>query len=55
MTRAHREFAFGTLLPGVEARISRLNAAVTASRRGLRNRITRLWKGAGGEEGASDK
>lgn len=41
-----REFVSRTLLPRLEERISRLNAAITATRRGLRNRLNRFWKGA---------
>ncbi len=35
-----------TLLPRLEERLGRLNASTTAARRGLRNRLTRLWRGA---------
>ena len=41
-----RKLAVQTLLPKLEERIGRLNAGITTARRGLRNRITRLWKGA---------
>ncbi len=41
-----REFVSRTLLPRLEDRIARLNAAITATRRGLRNRLNRFWKGA---------
>ncbi|KAG2489318.1 hypothetical protein HYH03_012150 [Edaphochlamys debaryana] len=41
-----RDFAGRTLLPKLEERISRLNAAITATRRGLRNRLNRFWKGS---------
>ena len=39
----HR-FASQTLLPRIEERANRLNAGITGARRGLKNRITRLWK-----------
>ncbi len=39
------------LLPRLEERVAKLNAAVTAARRGLRNRITRLWKGVAEDVG----
>ena len=45
-----REFAVRTLLPKLEERISKLNAGITATRRGLRNRITRLWKGVADDQ-----
>jgi hypothetical protein len=35
-----------TLLPRLEERMARLNASITATRKGLRNRLNRLWKGA---------
>ncbi|KAG2449122.1 hypothetical protein HYH02_005870 [Chlamydomonas schloesseri] len=41
-----REFMCRTLLPKLEDRIARLNASITAARRGLRNRLNRFWKGA---------
>lgn len=41
-----REFLCRTLLPKLEDRIARLNASITAARRGLRNRLNRFWKGA---------
>ncbi|GIL73935.1 hypothetical protein Vretimale_5119 [Volvox reticuliferus] len=40
-----REFVSRTLLPKLEERIARLNASITATRRGLRNRLNRFWKG----------
>lgn len=52
---ALREFASRTLLPKLEERCAKLNAGITATRRGLRNRITRLWKGGATDEAASDK
>ena len=39
----HR-FSTLTLLPRIEERANRLNAGITAARRGLKNRFTRLWK-----------
>ncbi|KAJ9512929.1 hypothetical protein QJQ45_029048, partial [Haematococcus lacustris] len=42
------------LLPRLEDRLARLNAGITATRRGLRNRLTRFWKGAA-EETSTDK
>ena len=54
LARFVREFATRTLLPKLEDRVAKLNAGITATRRGLRNRITRLWKGAG-DEAQSDK
>ena len=41
-----RKFALQSLLPRLEERIGRLNAGITMARRGLKNVITRLWKGA---------
>lgn len=49
-----KEVALRTLLPRLEERLAKLNAGITATRRGLRNRITRLWKGTA-DEGAADK
>ncbi|KAI8476140.1 MAG: ER-golgi trafficking TRAPP I complex 85 kDa subunit-domain-containing protein [Monoraphidium minutum] len=47
-----RDFTQGCLLPKLEERVSRLNLSVTATRKGLRNRLTRLWKaGTGTAEG----
>jgi hypothetical protein len=43
--------AAGTLLPRLEERLTRLDAAVTASRRGLGNRLRRFLK-AGGASGS---
>jgi hypothetical protein len=39
-----RRFAAQTLLPRLEERANRLNAGITAARRGLKNRISRMWK-----------
>ncbi len=33
------------MLPKLETRLNRINAGITTARRGLRHRITRLWKG----------
>ncbi len=41
-----RDFVSRTLLPKLEERVARLNASITATRRGLRNRLNRFWKGA---------
>ncbi|KAG1664040.1 hypothetical protein FOA52_010459 [Chlamydomonas sp. UWO 241] len=35
-----------SVLPMLERRINRLNDGITAARRGLRNRLTRMWKAA---------
>lgn len=48
-----REFAERSLLPRVEERMARLNLAVSTARKGLKNRLTRLWKGAAAEPGPS--
>ena len=48
-----RDFVSRTLLPKLEERIAHLNLSITATRRGLRNRINRLWK-TSGQEGAID-
>ncbi|GLC57223.1 hypothetical protein PLESTB_001201000 [Pleodorina starrii] len=40
-----RDVVSRTLLPRLEERIARLNASITATRRGLRNRLNRFWKG----------
>lgn len=47
-----REFVGRSLLPRLEERMTRLNASITATRRGLRNRLNRLWKGSGDERQA---
>jgi len=55
---ALRVFVLQVLLPGLQARILRLDANVTATRRGLRNRLTRFWKApavAGVEDVLNDK
>ena len=39
-----RAFVLRVLLPSLQARVARLDANVTATRRGLRNRLTRFWK-----------
>ncbi|PNH07473.1 Trafficking protein particle complex subunit 8 [Tetrabaena socialis] len=49
-----RELVTRTLLPRLEERIARLNASVTATRRGLRNRLNRFWKGSA-EDRQSDR
>lgn len=49
-----RGFVERTLMPKLEERIARLNLSVSATRKGLRNRLTRLWKGAGAEAPAND-
>lgn len=41
-----RELVTVSLLPRLGERLVRLDAAVTAARRGLRNRLGRLWKAA---------
>jgi hypothetical protein len=46
-----RDFTQGSLLPKLEERVSRLNLSVTAMRKGLRNRLTRLWKAGTGGDG----
>ena len=43
------EFCGGTLLPRLEERVTRLNVTIAATRKGLKNRLTRLWKGAAGD------
>jgi hypothetical protein len=48
-----REFTERSLLPKVEERMARLNLAVSTARKGLKNRLTRLWKGAAAEPGPS--
>eukprot|EP00882_Tetradesmus_deserticola_P026825 GHRQ01029629.1.p2 GENE.GHRQ01029629.1~~GHRQ01029629.1.p2 ORF type:complete len:208 (+),score=91.72 GHRQ01029629.1:50-673(+) len=48
-----REFAERSLLPKVEERMARLNLAVSTARKGFKNRLTRLWKGAAAEPGPS--
>lgn len=48
-----RDFAERTLLPRIEERIARLNLTVSTARKGLKNRLTRLWKGAAAEPGPS--
>jgi len=48
-----REFCERSLLPRLEERIARLNFGISAARKGLKNRLTRLWKGAAGEAGPS--
>lgn len=40
------QFCTGTLLPRMEERITRLNITIAATRKGLKNRLSRLWKGA---------
>jgi hypothetical protein len=34
--------------------MARLNMQISATRKGLRNRLTRLWKGAGTDTPATD-
>eukprot|EP00798_Chlamydomonas_sp_ICE-L_P000836 gene836-33567_t len=41
-----RDFVSRTLMPRLEERLYRLNASITVARRGIRNRFTRLWRGA---------
>lgn len=53
-----RDFATRCLLPRLEERIGRLNTAVTVTRKGLKNSLSRLWKGGlalggGGGNGGS--
>eukprot|EP00879_Flechtneria_rotunda_P033011 GHRR01036525.1.p1 GENE.GHRR01036525.1~~GHRR01036525.1.p1 ORF type:complete len:441 (+),score=144.44 GHRR01036525.1:563-1885(+) len=46
-----KNFCERTLLPRLEERIARLNLSVSTARKGLKNRLTRLWKGAAGDSG----
>jgi hypothetical protein len=49
-----RDLATKTLLPRLDERLARLYATVTAARRGIRNRLNRLWKAGGGDGGAPE-
>jgi hypothetical protein len=46
-----KEFCERCLLPKLEEHIARLNFGISAARKGLKNRLTRLWKGAAGDAG----
>eukprot|EP00877_Chromochloris_zofingiensis_P003658 jgi/Chrzof1/13293/Cz07g27240.t1 len=48
-----REFAERALLPKLEERMNRLNISISATRKGIRNRLTRLWKTGAGTDGPS--
>lgn len=65
LSDAMRDFVVRCFLPRVEERIADLNKAVTANRKGITNRLSRLWGGArgtlgggaaggGGGDGATD-
>lgn len=45
IARFIRGFTVQSLLPKLEERLLRLNSTITATRKGLRNRFTRFWKG----------